>query len=215
MEFARKRKYSEDLTNETEVTSSKKRYVEVDDNRMIYSVGNEIHFTAPVNDETIESVIKQMSQVIERITKKFCAEDEKITITYIIDSGGGDVYSVLKFVDFIRMAKIKHPELEFVSVITGHAASAGTIMGIVADKRKITKYGYAMIHELSGGVSGKYTNMISNMIQCTELHETLVNIYMDKIGNVTTRNNVEELMNKETWFSAEKYMALGFVDEIL
>ena len=216
----RKHKYSEDFDHDVDndqIQQPKRRYVEVDDDRMIYSIGNEVHFTAHIDDETIETVIKQLSHTIDKATKKFCSDGEKVIITYIVDSPGGSVTSVLKFVDFIRMAKMKHPELEFVSVITGLVASAGTIMCIIADKKKMTHHAYTMIHELSGGfgVGRKYTHIISHANFVTKLHETLVSIYLDKVGDKKSKDEIERMLKDESWFTAEEYQMHGFVDEIL
>ena len=120
------------------VDNGKKRIMEVDD-ELIYSVGTEVHFTADINNDTIETMIKEITKVIHEKKDSYHTKDDKLVITYIVDSPGGSVTAVLKFVDFIRLVREKHTELEFVSIATGLVASAGTIMCIVADKRYITK----------------------------------------------------------------------------
>jgi ATP-dependent protease ClpP protease subunit len=91
-------------------------------------------------------------------------------------------------------------------------ASAGTIMAIVADKRYITKHAYAMIHELHGGMIGKRTFVKSKATHMEKLHNDLVDIYMEKIK--LDREKLEMLLSNETWFSAQEYLEMGFVDEI-
>ena len=194
-------------------TRMERRYVEVPSNRMIYSVGTEIHFTADINDDSIETIIKEMTDVItDSLKTGFRGASEKINITYIVDSRGGSVTSVLKFVDFIRMAREKHPNLEFTSIITGLVASAGTIMCAVADKRYMTQNAFAMIHELSTGNMGKYTQLMSHAEFITSLHDTLVNIYQGVCKK--DKAELELLMKNETWFTAKQYMEHGFVEEL-
>lgn len=197
----------------TGYANSGKRLFELnDDNKMIYSVGSQVHFTAEINNETIEALIKEVTKVVNDNLPKFGAKDEKITLTYIVDSPGGSVTAVLKFVDFISMVKLKHPHIEFVSIITGIAASAGTIMCAVADKRAMTRNAFAMIHELSSGNMGKYTQLISYSEYIKTMHNKLASIYVTHCG--IDREKLEELLMRETWFDAEAYKELGFVDEI-
>ena len=162
-----------------DVNNGKKRIMEVDD-ELIYSVGTEVHFTAEINADTIETVIKEITKVINDKKDGYHNKDDKLTITYIVDSPGGSVTSILKFVDFIRMVKEKYEYIEFVSIATGLVASAGTIMCIVADKRYITKNAHAMIHELSSGNMGKYTHLMSYAEFITQLHDKLLDIYLER-----------------------------------
>lgn len=180
--------------------------------KFIYTIGNEIHFSANINKASIQGIIKEITKIIQEHKKKSDGEPDKLTITYIVDSPGGSVTSILKFVDFIHLIKSKYNWIEFVSIITGLAASAGTIMAICADKRYMTKYAHAMVHELASGNSGKYTEMGSYMKFLDKLHDKLVNIYVEKTNK--EREEIEKIMRKETWFTAEEYKELGFIEEI-
>ena len=212
--YSRKRRVSERDSDEDDYPKGNKRRKMIldDDDDMIYSIGNEIHFTSGIDTDTIERLIRKFSNVIKENLKKFRSDDEKIEIAYIVDSPGGCVSSVLKFVDYLHMVKQKHPYIEFTSIITGTAASAGTIMSIVADKRYITRHATAMIHELSSGNRGKYTHLMSYAKHLTTEHEKLLNIYLE--NSKKNKEEMEDILNKETWFSAEEYLAHGFVDGI-
>ena len=85
-------------------------------------------------------------------------------------------------------------------------------MALTAHKRLMTASAYAMVHELSSGNSGKFTFLSSHMDFVNQLHSKLVNIYVDATGK--PKDEIEKLMKNETWFSAEEYKRLGFVDEI-
>ena len=135
---------------------AKKQKLSIDDN-LIYSIGKEIHFTAGVDNFTIEKLIKLITKIIHEHEEKYKMK-KKLNITIIIDSPGGSVHAVLKFVDFIKLVKNKYPHISFTSIATGIVDSAGTIMCVVADKRLITTHAHAMINELSSGNMGKYTH---------------------------------------------------------
>lgn len=183
------------------------------ENKMVYRMNNEIYFSTGVNQRSIQEVIYCMMEVINEHIKKH-GEDttEELNIIYIVDSPGGSVTAILRFVDFLDLMREKHKFLKFTSVITGLVASAGTIMAIVADKRFMTKNAHAMVHELSSGNSGKYTELVSYGGFLRKLHDKLADIYVKKTGK--TKKKVEKIMSKETWFTAEEYLSYGFIDEI-
>jgi len=182
------------------------------DEKFVYTIGNEIHFTANINKISIQEIIKQITNLIHEHKKKSDNEPERLNIVYTVDSPGGSVTSILKFVDFINAAKKKYSFVEFTSIITGLTASAGTIMAIVADKRYMTKNAHAMVHELSSGNQGKYTEFKSYCGFLDQLSDKLINIYCDRTKK--SRQEIEVIMRNETWFSADEYLNYGFIDEV-
>jgi len=170
------------------------------DNKMIYVIGNELHFTAPINEKTIEDAIKYINEIVQNNKDNYSGDDEKLIIKYIVDSPGGCVKSILKFVDHVGLIKEAYPFVQFVSIISGQVASAGTTMCIIADKRRITKNASAMIHELSSGMRGTYTHMTEYAKHLSSVHDRLTNIYIN--GTSKTKEEIEELLRRETWFEA-------------
>jgi ATP-dependent protease ClpP protease subunit len=216
----RKRKiYDESVNQETpnpyrEIYKRRKLIDTSINHPLIYTVNNEIHFTAGIDKDTIEEIIKQISMIISANKKKYENTDDILNITYIVDSPGGSVLSILKFVDFIYTVKKKYSFIHFTSIITGLVASAGTIMCVIADKRLMMPHGYAMIHELSSGNSGKYTHIVSHNKFLEQLHNCLADIYMN--NNFSgTRKELEILLKDESWYNATDYKNIGLIDEIL
>lgn len=185
-------------------------------NPLIYSIGNEIHFSTAIDKETIEYAIRLITEIIHNNKddyKKYKEGDKKLEIVYIIDSPGGCVSSILKFCDFIKRVNEKYPFVEFISVITGLAASAGTTMATVAHKRQMTEHAHAMIHELASGMSGSYTKLNSYGNYLKKLHNELADIYMQRCN--TKRKRILKLLKNETWMNAQEYLKLGLIDEII
>lgn len=211
----RKRKYNDDddgsNNNDNKKINRDKFKLVDDDDVHIYKVGNEIQFSSPITLESIQKIIKLIGEMVYEHQK--INKSKELTISYTIDSPGGSVLSILKFVDFINGVKKKHPNIKFVSIITGLAASAGTIMALTADRRVMTKNAYAMVHELSSGNSGKYTFLASHMEFIDQLHDKLVNIYVESTGKSV--EDIEAIMKKETWFSATQYKNMNFIHEII
>jgi len=209
----KKRKRDHDPSNYPSNDPSKKPRLFSKD-RMIYTIGNEIHFTASINKDTIERIIRKITKLINKNHEKYKDSDDKFEIAYIVDSPGGCVTSILKFVDFIKMVKHKYPYVVFTSIITGMVASAGTIMCICADTRLMTKHAHAMIHELSAGRDGNYQHLMSYSNYLSSLHNTLISIYLENNIN-KTRPELERLLVEETWFDSEEYLDAGFVGKIV
>ncbi len=204
----KKRKYEDDGE---EYNNDKKTKMLLNDS-LTYAFGTEIHYNENVTKASIEGVIKLMTKIIYDHEKKYKGEKKKLTITYIVDSPGGSVHAILKFVDFINLVRSKHPHITFVSIATGMVASAGTIMCVIADKRMATPYSQMMIHELASGTSGKYTQLMTYSKHLTTLHNILLDIYM-KVAKVD-RDVLEKLLGEETWCDAQDYLKLGLIDSI-
>lgn len=121
-----------------------------------------------------------------------------------INSGGGDVqagqeiYSLLKSVNSV--AKIQ-----------GFAASAAGVAAMGCRKVLISDVGAIMIHNVwCGGVSGDYHEMDKASEMLKSLNETMANAYVAKSGRPLTE--ILEIMDRETWLSADKAIEYGFAD---
>jgi len=193
---------------------------------------NEIHFNTEVSGETITRLKKLISTIVDNSKEKLVKYDKEqkvpkgmekykdVMITYIVNSPGGSVHDILDFVDYISLLRDTYYNLKFTSIITGRVASAGTTMCIIADKRKMTRFASAMIHELSSGCGyTNFTKIVTYTEHCQDLHKKLVNIYQEcrgiDVNNEVETKKLEELLLKETWMNADQYMENGFVDEII
>lgn len=199
-------------SNKRRKIDESKKYIEID-NDLIYTFDTEIHFTGPIDSNSISKIIKEITKIIhnKKLDKKYNNE-KKLEISYVVDSGGGCVNSVLKFVDFIRIVKKKYPNIEFTSIGTGLIASAATIMCAVADKRYMTHNADAMLHELSSGNYGKFTHLMSYTTYLSKTHDKLVNIYLEK--SKMNKEEINELLKNETWFTSSEYLKKGLIDEL-
>ena len=182
----------------------------------LYRTLNEIWFNCEVKDESINKLIKLMYEIIH--DDKMSAYREKavpIEIILHIDSYGGSVKSMFKFIDFVYLLKKRDVRLR--TIINGCAASAASLMAIVGDERQMTAHSYAMIHELSTIYSGTYTH-IKSYSKCIDfLQRKISDIY---VKHRVQRDGMPELdiadmLQKETWMDADEYQKLGFVDTIL
>ena len=126
----------------------------------------------------------------------------------IINSNGGyvdegsEIYTLLK--DYNGEVVIK---------IVGMAASAASVIAMGGDKVKISPTGRIMIHNAAGGVCGDYRQMEHGAEVLKDCNEAIANAYALKTG--MSKEELLDLMNKETFMNAQKAKQLGFVDEIM
>lgn len=190
---------------------------EIEDNtaknyeQKIYRFQNEIFFNASVNVETINRLIKFVHEVIHDEKLSAYREQNDLEIILHIDSHGGVVKDAFKFIDMVRQLQKKKIKLR--TIINGAACSSATLMAIVADKKQMTKNSYAMIHEISSVLWGQYTQMKSYMKHLDTVQKSIANLYKEYTN--LEEEEINLMMGKESWFSADEYLEKGFVDELI
>ena len=208
------------------------RYLDKYENAIFIAGDREIHFNAQIDEETIARIKKLISIVVEDNKEKLVkfekdgsvpsnrVNDPPVNITYLVNSGGGSVHAIFDFVDYVNLLRCTYFNIKFISIATGLIASAGTVMCAIADKKKMTRFAFAMIHELSTGLNrSNFTKICTYTDHAKDLHDVMITIYQESRGidvnDNKERKKLERLLLDETWMSAEKYKSLGFVDEII
>ena len=197
--FSSKRKYrnNEEVEEEEEVTIE----IKVENNDMyIYSeITRELALNFSIELKKLEKKLLCMS-----IQFDIPVPEIKIHI----NSEGGDLFAGLSMSDAIRICKVP-----VTTIIEGEAASAATIISVVADKRMITKNSHMLIHQMSTSFWGKYNEFLDEM----KNQKTLMDI-MKKIYNKYTNITIKELnvcLKKDIYWTPEYCLENGLVDEIL
>jgi ATP-dependent protease ClpP protease subunit len=70
-----------------------------------------------------------------------------------------------------------------------------------------------LIHQLSSGVYGKFSEMEDEIYNCTNLMKLLKDFY--KKNTKMPMKKLDELLKKDIWLNAEECVLYGLVDEIL
>tara|TARA_R110000824_G_scaffold290358_7_gene478895 strand:- start:526 stop:1134 length:609 start_codon:yes stop_codon:yes gene_type:complete len=125
-----------------------------------------------------------------------------------INSYGGSVFAGLSSVDYIISSKAPVH-----SVVEGCAASAATLMSVVAEKRYIHRNSFMLIHQLSSGMWGKFEELKDSIENCEILMQTIRDIY----GKHTQipKKKLDEILKRDLWFDADTCLKYGLVDEII
>jgi ATP-dependent Clp endopeptidase proteolytic subunit ClpP len=124
-----------------------------------------------------------------------------------INSLGGDVFNGMAIYNVI-----KKRESKTTVYIEGIAASIATIIALGADEVIMSENSLFMIHNAWGGTMGNSKDMRKSADTLDKISNELTEIYVKKTG--LAYNRVTEMMDEETWLSAEEAYELGFVDTV-
>ena len=124
-----------------------------------------------------------------------------------INSLGGDVFNGMAIHNVL-----KKRTYNTTVYIEGIAASIATIIALGADEVIMAENSLFMIHNAWGGVMGDAKEMRKSAATLEKISNELTEIYVKKTG--LSYDAIAEMMDNETWLSADEAYELGFVDSI-
>ncbi len=133
-------------------------------------------------------------------------------ILFIINSPGGSVDSGFAIWDQIKM--LSSP---VVTLVTGLAASMGSLLSLVAPKGKrlATKNARIMIHQplIGGVIRGQATDLEIQAKEMLKTRACIVEIYSDATGK--DAKTIEKAIDRDNWMTAEEALSFGLLDKIV
>ena len=129
-------------------------------------------------------------------------------ITLHINSPGGSVFSAVAIANTLKNHKAK-----ITANIDGLAASAATIITSACDIVKMPKNALFMVHNPITFAYGNNQDMQKTLEMLNKVKNSIIETYLNKAK--TDKETLSELMDNETWMSAEEAKEYGFIDEIL
>ena len=144
-------------------------------------------------------------KIVKNLLSQINTNDE---LEVMINSPGGEVFSALAINGLLAQHKGQ------VTIhVTGLAASAATIITSLKNaKCVIDKGSMMMIHNPSSAVAGTSDDMKHEAEILEKNAQAIRYIYAEKTG--LEEKKIKELMDAETWFTAEEAVELGFADEL-
>lgn len=129
-------------------------------------------------------------------------------LTVQINSTGGDVWAGISIHD-----ALKELDAEVTVKVSGLAASIASVIAMAGDKIVMTPGSTMMIHRASMLAIGNADDMQKAIDMLETVEDGILNIYAERTGQ--TKEAVKEMLDAETWMSAEKAVELGFADEVV
>lgn len=134
--------------------------------------------------------------------------DVKLIIVRI-NSPGGDVFDT----DAMYNALRRH-SAEIHTIVDGVAASAASLIAMAGDTITMAENSRIMIHDPSSMISGTAADLRQRADLLESITESYVKIYLTKTTGKATREELEEWMAAETWFTGLEAVEAGLADEI-
>ena len=156
----------------------------------------------------------------EPIPGNFIAQDEflrdleelagKDNITVHINSVGGDMYAGIAIYN-----RLKGLAAKVTTINDGLAASAGSLIFMAGDTRKVNAGSNIMIHGAAGFMYGYYqTQDLRGAIKQLEAHNKAgINIYAEATGK--DKDSIKAMVDRETWLTGQEAVDAGFADEVI
>lgn len=132
------------------------------------------------------------------------------TLNLYVNSSGGSVftaqtiYSILK-----RHSAVKN------AYVDGLAASAASFLIMAADKIHIPKNATMMIHKPMTYAFGNSTELRKEADVLDKVEVGMIAAYMSHIGDTITEEKLKELLDAESWLTAQECVDYGLADELI
>ncbi len=139
-------------------------------------------------------------------------ENPAMPILLVINSPGGSVDDGFAIWDQIKL--ITSP---ITTLVTGLAASMGSLLSLAAPahKRFVTPYARIMIHQpgVGGWITGQATDLQIHASEIEKLRHRTVEIYMEATGQ--ERAVIQKAIDRDRWFSAQEAIEFGLVGKVI
>jgi len=173
-------------------------------------LNNKILFYADIDEGSVlelTRVLLEMDIKLQSVGLAFDGAYEPV-IHLHLNTFGGSIFAAFSTVDTIRRMKSK-----VYTYIDGSVASAGTLISAIGSKRYMGQHAHLLIHQLSSGVYGKFSEMEDEIFNCANLMRLLKDFY--KKNTKLPMKKLDELLKRDIWLNAEECLQYGIVDEIV
>lgn len=173
-------------------------------------VENKIFFYGEIDDQSALELNRVLVEIDIKLqnTKNVIGEGYDPIIHLHVNTPGGGIFAAFSTVDIMRNLRSK-----VYTYIDGSVASAGTLIIGSGHKRFIGKHAHLLIHQLSTGVYGKFSDLEDEHYNCVNMMKVLKEFY--KKNTKIPMKKLDEILQKDLWMNAQECMQYGIVDEII
>lgn len=149
---------------------------------------------------TLQSVSEQIKEIADK--KKRCVVK--------INSLGGDINDGLAIYDLLRSMGDK-----VTTECYGMCASAATVIAMAGSVRRMSRYGFFLIHKCWSCTAGNENVLEAELETQRIVNDRIAQLYADVTG--TDKAKIEELINENNgdgrWITSDEAMEYGFITE--
>lgn len=173
----------------------------------------EIKASATGADIYIYGDIEDFKWINEDVTAADIAEEIKALgdvdqLNIYINSYGGSVFAGQAIYSILK----RHQARKNV-YIDGIAASIASVIAMAGDAIYMPKNAMMMVHNAWTFTAGNADQLRKVADDLDKINTSIVAAYMDKVS--VTEDKLKELLDAETWLTADECLEMGFCDEIL
>lgn len=171
---------------------------------------NRIDLVGPITSESCDCLnvaLRDCAQECLNLQTAYSLDDAPV-IELHLQSQGGELLPTLAVIDVILNSRVK-----IHSYIEGYAASAATLIAVVCHKRFAHANSVVLLHQLSGGASGKANQMMDEMRN--------VNTFMSIIKSTYCKHTqipaseLDAMLAHDIFIGADEMLEKGVIDEIV
>ena len=161
-----------------------------------------------MNEIKLYGTIGQPNMTSQKFKTLMAQADPSEELVIRIDSEGGSVFDGFGIHD-----AIKAWEGPTRAVVESSAFSIASFIAMAADTVEITENGYLMIHNPWMESAGDYAQLAKDAQTLANLRDKMLAVYAEASGK--TADEIEEVMQAETFLDANDAVAQGYVDRVL
>ena len=138
-------------------------------------------------------------------------EGHEEPVTVFINSPGGEIFSGFAIFDMLNF--IACP---VTTIVTGFAASMGSILSMAADngRRFAMPQAKIMIHQpLLMGYQGRASECEIQAREILKSRDHLVKLYSEQTGK--SREEIKKALDRDNWFTAKEALEYGLLDKVV
>ena len=181
------------------------------DNRLkIELFNNKIFFYEDITTQSVLTLSKHLFKLENDLLKlqQELSLDETPKIFLYIQSNGGDAYAGLSI-----MNTLENMRVPVVTIVNGIVASAATLMLLGGSERHMQRNSNILIHQIRGGIWGKYDDLQDEMTNSAQLMKDQEQIY-------TTKTNIplpylRRIIKRELNMNPDQCLEYNIIDKII
>lgn len=131
------------------------------------------------------------------------------TINLYINSPGGSVFETMAMIAMLE----RHPA-DVISHIDALAASCASVLPMVSKKIIMRSNSMMMIHNAWTIAYGNANELRKAADDIERISQAMIQFYLTRAGDKLDKDTLKQLLDAETWLTAEEALAYGLIDEI-
>lgn len=131
------------------------------------------------------------------------------TIHLYINSPGGSVFEAMAIIAMLN----RHPA-RIISHIDGLAASCASVIPMISDEIRMPSNSLMMIHHAWTYAVGNAASLRKSADDIERISQSMIQYYLDRAGDKLDADTLNEMLEEDTWLTAEQAFNYGLCDVI-